>query len=450
MKNFLLYFFLCFSSSVFPNVLFFDNFTVDDGGGNINYFYSGRQSGELAPAPYYTWARSFDPTLVTNSGPTAGKLHIDYINSIGSTNSEWVGGPNINFTNYADFAIEFKIIRLSTNESSRFCLSFGKDHVPASYWSGGGMSFELFGSGKCILYKENDQQIGQLWLLNELNAQASPEIKIKYVVSQQGFPPSGDAQVALFINDIPYPFASESFIYAYANGFSDNFISFEVWDGSFDVEYLKVTSPEGNIFQMSHWTGDGDSGISTNKIYTHLIDCGNLTNTEINGVTFIGTGLANAGSNWIVKGSANDLYAFGMADLGLNPNLTGGSRQLTTNALYSLTADPAIALSGLVPGQEYILTLYNQGLSGNQLSYVATSDGEAIKIIDQSVYGNSNGMLLTYRYRANEDGCFALSTTATDYDPWAVYAVSNEEIPEPFNLFIVIIGFGFLFYFKKS
>ena len=80
--------------------------------------------------------------------------------------------------------------------------------------------------------------------------------------------------------------------------------------------------------------------------------------------------------------------------------------------------------------------------TGGRRSYIATSDGAFITDIDQDEFGANNGQLLTYRYTADADGVFSISTTPIN-NPWHFYAFSNKKIipiPEPAFIGFILLG----------
>ena len=114
------------------DIIFSDNFNITDGGGDINYQIGaeGRQSGSITPLDYVHWfSTNIVYTLVTNAGPTAGKLEYYAGDVLGDPYGTF--SPNHNFTESGDFSIEYEIERISdvANWSS---LEFGKDSPNAS------------------------------------------------------------------------------------------------------------------------------------------------------------------------------------------------------------------------------------------------------------------------------------------------------------------------------
>jgi len=69
----------------------------------------------------------------------------------------------------------------------------------------------------------------------------------------------------------------------------------------------------------------------------------------------------------------------------------------------------------------------------------AGSDGSEIMIVPQNQRPDNNGIILRQRYTAASDGVYTLSMTPND-GTWQFYAFSNEPIPEPALLGLIILG----------
>jgi len=422
-----------------------DDFTVTSGG-DVNFEYATRQTGALAPISY-NWANG--PSTVTNGGPNAGKCHM----AAAGANPPAYLNIGHNFNESGDFSIEYELTRLGVDNANWDAVSFGT-LLPWVYphENPANIGFEVifFEHGWYHVYMPG--QLTGNFFFAELAPSSNATLKIRFVVSQSGFPPAGDARIAMFINDKPYPLINggggTKYTFDYPGGFITNYINWLVLDTDVNMDNVKVMTPPGNVINDAAWTSDGDSAISSTKTYTHAIDLGNSIDTIINGVTFTGTSNLNVGANWQVRTDTGlVLPALESTGLGLVPNLPAQSAFIVTNGLLDLgnVANPSLTLSGLAPGQQYILTLYSQGFGGPSEAYVATSDGIPIAVENSSLYGVFNGERMTYHYTANDAGVFSFSTTATN-QVWGLFAFSNEVIPEPGLIigFISLFGLAFL------
>ncbi len=431
----LMFVFLVSPQQISAATTFYDTFNVTSGGGDVNYDYDigDRQSGTAAPILYH-WANG--PSTVTNGGPNAGTCHME---ALGATPPAYLSIGH-NFNESGNFSIEYELTRLGTNNANWDAVSFGTDNPwvyphenPANY----GFEVIFFEHGWYHVYMPG-QLTGNFYFA-ELATDSNATLKIRFVVSQSGFPPTGDARIALFINDKPYPIINgdggTSYSFDYPNGFITNFINWLVLDTDVNMDNVKITTPDSSI-DTTAWTSDSDSGISSSKLYTHAVNLADDTNISINGVAFTGSSSNQFGSNWEIL-TANraplsdplDIYTFGK-----NPNISANSVLLVSNVFASTSYINAggLVLTELTPGLPYRLTLFSTAfeVSGGRSSYFVTSDGSAITAVDQDEFGENNGQLLTYDYIASDDGTFSFSTTPIT-EPWGFYAFANEIIPPP-------------------
>ncbi|RLD09538.1 MAG: hypothetical protein DRI44_08290, partial [Chlamydiae bacterium] len=419
------------TSLSFAKTIFEDNFNVT-GSGDVNYNFdeAGRQSGTAAEILY---SINGGGAYVTNAGHYAGKCVL---------NPQAAITPNHNFIESGDFSIEYELTRTddpgASNNWNAIC--FGNNFGNVWPWHavpGVSLVFENKGS---YSFWENGTMMhafsfpGLSW--------SNPVIKVKFVVSQGGFPPTQDARIALFLNDKPYPLSitnGNKYIYIYKGGFTNNYFTLLSWLTPEIIDNLKVTSPSGNPISTAAWTGDSDSGISASKVYTHKVNFATSTNITINGVTFNGSpSNLMSGANWELRtetpgGSytAFDLYAI----FSNNFNVTPQSQFLITNILYNGVDSGGLTLTGLDPGKTYTLKLYSVGndyLAPNgRPVFFSTSDGGAITLENQNEFGVNNGQILTYSYVAPESGVFSISASHTNLPNavWIWYAFSNEISP---------------------
>ena len=86
-------------------------------------------------------------------------------------------------------------------------------------------------------------------------------------------------------------------------------------------------------------------------------------------------------------------------------------------------------MSGLTPGNEYILTQYTRGFGdpGGRLINIEVSDNGAVTMIDQNINGDQQGSIIKYSYTGPASGAITLSYSAVNpADTWHHYAFSNE------------------------
>ena len=422
-------------------VYFSDNYTVT-GSGDADYQYADgvRQSGTMSPTNYVAATAG----TVSDSGDHAGTCSM--IN--------WDGiSPNDMYTNSAgNLVYEFDIERFTTDWTA---FAFGKDFLQDWHHirSGMGIAFTAENS-----YEIKDRYVQtHTGICSEMGLSNAYSVKI--VTAQDGFPASGDARVAIFVNNKPLVMdtATLNYVYKHAAGFTNNYISMR---GPLDFDNLVIRDALASEVMSMAWNNDADSGISSTKTYTHAVNFATDATTTVNGVEFIGAGttLPQSGPNWVYNNASPGLGAYAISLVGETPNVTGAGADLVTDCL--LDAGPGftsgeLTLSGLTPGQEYILSLYGIGLDfmsdNSRSNYFATSDGGTITMIDQKEFGVDNGQVLNYNYTAPANGVFSIAAVPAVTNAGGVYcwyAFSNTVIPEP-AIFALLGLLGLAFFRSK-
>ncbi len=424
--------------TVNATTLFDDTYTVS-GGGDANFEYNaGRQTGTAAPILYDVVN---GPITVTNAGQNAGKLNV----LSGSGNLSYWNIASHNFTESSDFSVECEVERLDGADNFHwFSINIGTD----GGWSfpsdagASGLEIRFWEQGQLVVYLNSSTPIINQ-AFDELKVSVNPTIKIRLVVSQPDFAGSGDGKIALFVNDKALPLAASASGYTLVNsgGFTNNYINFRVGEANINFDNLKVMTAADNAITTAAWTGDGDSGINSTKVYTHAVNLADTAAVVVNGQTFTAGGATTmSGANWELRtpnGSTLNQFT------GRATSVTPTSGDLLPNFFYPSAGAPSLTLTGLTPAQQYILTLYSMGFEGigGRESYIATSDGAVIANVDQDEFNIGNGQLLTYQYTANADGVFSISTTPVGAAAWHSYAFSNEEvIPEPALIGFILLG----------
>jgi hypothetical protein len=182
-------------------------------------------------------------------------------------------------------------------------------------------------------------------------------------------------------------------------------------------------------FSIHPWTGDGDSGINSNKTYTHT---GKFTGEGTDGEPFLaGNGVYfesdtnHSGTNWTLTGAAN---VFGPT----NPvNVAGDGAALASGFFYGDEDNnhPVLTLTDLVPETEYVMTFYTVGFGGVGSRFVDITPGDNPgnpTRVDQNGADSGNGQLIKYTYTATgAEMSFTFDAFITG-DSWHHYAFSNE------------------------
>ncbi|RLD09758.1 MAG: hypothetical protein DRI44_07750 [Chlamydiae bacterium] len=437
------------TNSTDSNILFLDDFNCPGSGGDANFEYAARQSGAAAPIQYQVVN---GPITVTNAGPNAGKLNV----LSGAGNLSYWNIANHNFNESGNFSVECEVDRLDGADNFHwFEVSIGCNGAwqnPEDNPAYPGFSIRLWEQGQLVTYTNGNAAPLIDQTFNGLKVSVNPTIKVRIVVSQPDFSGSGDAKIALFINNkaLPLSAANHPYTLVLPGGFKNNYINFRVGEANINFDNLKIMTPTSNTITTTTWTSDTDSDIYYTNSYTHVVNLGDTADITINNKTFTGAGiLATTGSNWEIRtGNASALNQF----TGRATNVDPASGNLLTNFLYpSANVASSLTLTDLDPGYKYVLTLYSMGFeNGNRNSYFATSDGAIITVVNQDEFGLGNGQLLTYQYTADTDGTFSISTTPINAG-WHLYAFSNQKsisIPEFVPSGFIVFGVMTLIKFK--
>jgi hypothetical protein len=189
-------------------------------------------------------------------------------------------------------------------------------------------------------------------------------------------------------------------------------------------------------WSYSIWTNDATSGIDPSRGCSHAVNLGGAgyaVDATVNGIRFKGMPGPNPYAN-------NSFYltnltgAFG-ADANNVVNNGGGSALLAQSFVYySGTIAPDLAetikLTNLIPGVEYELSIYGVGFDAPPTCRSATFVvGDDTLTINEDVFGNDNGIRVSYRYIADATGSITVRYIPTDRNnSFQTYAFANQEI----------------------
>jgi hypothetical protein len=203
-------------------------------------------------------------------------------------------------------------------------------------------------------------------------------------------------------------------------------------DNTVLIDDVKI-APSSGAWSVAPWTNDSDSGVDPNFVYTHAYSFANGANFTINSVPFTGV----TGVNPAIPGQFSTVL-LGIAFNGDANTMTaagGGSATLASDFLYGGTIAAgnyqSITLQGLTPGTEYVATVYSVGWEAPNLAsrWATVSAGEDRLTINQDKYGDNNGILLIYRYTADETGTVTLRAAPVNPANVSIhtYGFSNRE-----------------------
>jgi hypothetical protein len=173
------------------------------------------------------------------------------------------------------------------------------------------------------------------------------------------------------------------------------------------VDDFKIVASDGR-WQVAPWTGDADSGVDSQYLYTHAYNFASSASPVIQGVTFTGV----AGGNPNVTGKFFTTWLGNVFNLDSN-TLTGagdGSATLATDFCYGGTISAgnyqSITALGLTPGTEYVFTFFTVGFDAPSLAirWATFSVGNDPLTVNQDQFGNDYGLTISYRYTADASG----------------------------------------------
>ena len=178
----------------------------------------------------------------------------------------------------------------------------------------------------------------------------------------------------------------------------------------------------GGSVSVTAFSGDADSGISTSKTYTHLLDFpADGTPATVNSVLFTSAGMSGSvnGYGW----AFNQMLApYAGAGTGLT--------QLLADFYYN-SADFTLMLSGLTPGKSYETRFYFRNFSSNPRELVFTFMAGATPV--GTVAHNPDTMALSMvgcRYTADSAGTLSTRIVSLQAGHTChLYGLSNEEAP---------------------
>ena len=178
-------------------------------------------------------------------------------------------------------------------------------------------------------------------------------------------------------------------------------------------------------FSDQNFTGDADSGIRFDGVYTHALNLNVDDNLKVNGAVFTGTGSG-------VAAPATNTYSIAGTGFTFNNNannLSGQSHGLATDFVYGGNPQ-VVTLNNLIPGQSYETTFYSVGFGpvGDRVQDIATGDGGFLGGYDQNKAGSGNGNRLTYSFTAGSPTQTFTITPQNPANTFHTYALTNRLV----------------------
>ncbi len=181
-------------------------------------------------------------------------------------------------------------------------------------------------------------------------------------------------------------------------------------------------------YQVATLPDDVDSGISTSKTYTHVLNWeGGNAQVTVNGVSF--QGAARSGPNYSVVTIDPHTLAESEIDyfLNFNNNVTGELNSAVSNGYIG---NAKVVLSGLTPGTIYATTFYaaGDGDAGGRWQTITDSEG-GVYHFDENMFGNGNGFRVACTYTASSDSITFYIVGDNLQAPFLQGALTNEVVP---------------------
>lgn len=196
-------------------------------------------------------------------------------------------------------------------------------------------------------------------------------------------------------------------------------------DFSVNVDNFTI-APSTSKWTFAIWTNDATAGIDPTKLYTHAYHFGPaVTDTNISGLTFRGL----PGANPSVPGFLS-MSGFGSTFSGDANMLTingDGSAVVASTFIYGGPVQ-IITLSNLLPGTEYVASIYGVAFDAKGYGRSATFNANGdLKTINLDHFGLDNGIIVSYPYTASSNGTFTITYTPTDSaSTFHTYAFANR------------------------
>lgn len=178
----------------------------------------------------------------------------------------------------------------------------------------------------------------------------------------------------------------------------------------------------------SAMSNDADSGISTNKTYTHAVDLGtDNTALTINDVPFhqgtaSGTDAAHGGS-YLLSDTTSSFT-------GNNSGVAAGGMHELLEDFYYNGKPMTLWLNGLQAGSNYVVRFYVSGYSGASIDWTVNDAVTNVFRVDRSG-GQTPGAILSYEGTAQAGGLLAFRAAPVGTETFHIYGFTVEQATPP-------------------
>jgi len=354
--------------------------------------------------------------------------------------------PNYSFTGSGSFKIEFDVVPHNLEITNDWVgLSFGKSNQSSLF------PVSSSGAGLVIFGNHNFQAFdGETLVGSGAGVPSGVPLHIVLTASTEAFD-NDPVQYSAFANGVPMIVNSTPnlvYIYDDPGGYDNNYISlfsYNIPDGPTNTslfDNLKITKVE-NIVTVTNWLSDSDLLPMNPAKTTHAVNI-NGDSVTINGVNFIGTGVAtnppiHANGSAILQSngwelmSANGAVIFHNTEQVTNIVTDAGTKTLMEYFGYFNAPGGAagLKLSGLTPYSSNVISVYSYGWGNpgaGRFVYFSSTSGGSITNVDQDTYGLGSGIIVRYGYVADKNGECTLVISPVLGAGWHLSGFYSEEI----------------------
>jgi hypothetical protein len=395
-----------------------DTFNPPNGSTISNTFVSGVQPGQA--------------TLNAYVESTNAIYHLDVFwstNDYGTNAAAWLADGSsaaAGIITNENRAVSYSVPSGLINDTLYY-YSFRGTNESDEIWGDPSVSFSTVGPPAVTNTGATDISIGTANLNGQLTEGGSADIYMVYGEGDAGTNSLSDWESTIdlgaFIEGYSLSATASNLYFGIGYNyrlFASNSLGTAWSTASYFTTLLPEATSEDSGWSYTNWTGDGDSGITNDFIYTaaHAFGDNNGGSITVNGVTFQ-EDFSRSGTGWTVTGVGNNLA--GDDDV----TVTGNSEQLAQEFIYQ--GNPAlIQLSGLTSGVVYRTTFFSAGweASGRWQTFVNDASTDSI-YLDQDTYGNNNGITISYVFEAT--GPTESYTITPDGNTFHIYAIANRE-----------------------
>jgi hypothetical protein len=213
------------------------------------------------------------------------------------------------------------------------------------------------------------------------------------------------ARVSTAIDANPYRYAAFEFV---ATGTSQDLtITNErtTGDHTLLIDDFKIVVSSG-AWSFRPWTGDADSGLDSQYVYTHSDNFGPVNNASvtINGVTLYGGDFTAERRLQATGLTGTTTFAAGAVQL------TGSSAALASSLRYG--GSPSLTLQNLKPNTQYKFSLYGagwdavgaEGVSPPRAATFSSNGTPDMLTVNLNQYGQNKGIVIDYTYTTDALG----------------------------------------------